>query len=80
MIIIGMASILPGAPGYVGSVEASGRVALNVFHIDKNLAMAYILTIHSLQWLTVTFWGIRGLFIEKITLSELIQIEKQKQI
>jgi glycosyltransferase 2 family protein len=78
MIIIGMASILPGAPGYVGSVEASGMVALNVFHIDKNLAMAYILTIHSLQWLTVAVWGIRGIIIEKITLPELIHIEKQK--
>lgn len=80
MIIIGMASILPGAPGYVGSVEASGLVALNVFGIDKSLAMAYILTLHSLQWLTVAFWGVRSLIAEKITFADLIRIEKQKQI
>lgn len=78
MIIIGMASILPGAPGYVGSVEASGVVALNVFKIDKTLSMAYIITIHSLQWLTVAFWGIRALVAEKVTIPELIHIEKQK--
>jgi len=37
--------------------------------IDKNLAFGYILILHIIQLLTITFWGIRGLITEKITVS-----------
>jgi uncharacterized protein (TIRG00374 family) len=79
MIIIGMGAILPTAPGYVGTVEFLGTASLVFLGINKNLAFGYIITLHLLQLLTVTFWGLRSLMVEKITLSELIRIEKQEQ-
>ncbi|MFH1368247.1 MAG: lysylphosphatidylglycerol synthase transmembrane domain-containing protein [Elusimicrobiota bacterium] len=80
MIIIGMGAILPPAPGYVGTVEFLGVMSLSILNVDKNLAFGFILTLHILQLLTISFWGIRSLIKEKITLSELIRIEKQKEI
>jgi hypothetical protein len=77
MIVIGMGAILPTAPGYVGTVEFLGTTSLVFIGINKNLAFGYIVTLHVLQLLTITFWGIRSLMAEKITLSELIRIEKK---
>jgi uncharacterized protein (TIRG00374 family) len=80
MIVIGMGAILPTAPGYVGTVEFLGTTSLSFLGINKNLAFGYIITLHVLQLLTITFWGLRSLITEKITLSELIRIEKQEKL
>lgn len=80
MIIIGMGAILPTAPGYVGTVEFLGTNALFFMGVNRNQAFGYIITLHVLQLLTVTFWGFRSLLTEKITFSELIRVEKQEQI
>lgn len=77
MIIIGMGAILPTAPGFVGTVEFLGVTSLAFLGINKNLAFGYIITLHLLQLVTVSFWGICSLVSEKITITELIKIEKE---
>lgn len=78
MIIIASGSILPTAPGYVGTVEFLGVLGLSFIGIDKNQAFGYIIVLHLLQLTTIAFWGIRSLFVEKLTFSELVRIEKQQ--
>ena len=76
MIIIGTGTMLPPAPGYVGTVEFLGVTALSFLGVNKDQAFGYIVTLHVFQILTIFFWGIHGLITEKITFSELIHIEK----
>ncbi len=78
MIIIGTGAILPTAPGYVGTVEFLGVTALSFLGVDKNQAFGYILTLHAIQLVVITAWGIRSMIVEKLTLSELIRIEKSE--
>lgn len=72
MIIIGTGSMLPTAPGFVGTVEFLGVTSLAFIGINKNLAFGYIITLHAMQLLTIFFWGITAIFKEKLTFSELI--------
>ncbi|OGS17875.1 MAG: hypothetical protein A2219_01705 [Elusimicrobia bacterium RIFOXYA2_FULL_50_26] len=77
MLVIGTGVVLPTAPGYVGTVEFLGVTSLSFIGIDKNLAFGYIITLHFLQLATVSSLGIIGMIREKITLNELIRLEKR---
>ena len=76
MIVIGTGSIIPTAPGYVGTVEFLGVTSLTFLGIDKNLAFGYIITLHFLQLATISILGIHAMIKEKLTLSELVRIHK----
>ena len=77
MIIIGMGAILPTAPGFVGTVEFLGVTSLAFLGVNKNLAFGYIITLHMIQLLTVSILGIYAMFSEKVTVTQLVKIEKQ---
>jgi hypothetical protein len=74
IIIIGMGAALPTAPGYIGTFEFLGVLALSFLGIDKNIAFGYLLTVHLVQLTTIVLCGVGCLIAEKITLGELIQI------
>jgi uncharacterized membrane protein YbhN (UPF0104 family) len=78
MIIIGTGAIIPTAPGYVGTVEFLGVTSLAFLGFDKNQSFGYIIVLHFFQLLAVCLMGIYSLTKEKITLGELIRIEKQQ--
>ena len=80
MIIIGIGSILPTAPGYVGTVEFLGVSSLTFLGFARDRSFAFIITLHLIQLAAVFFWGIRGMIKEKITFTELMKIEKSSTI
>jgi len=62
--------LIPAAPGYVGSAEASGLLILSgVFGIGSNLASAMIVLFHILSAIFVLIFGLISVFSLKIDLG-----------
>ncbi len=62
--------LIPAAPGYIGSAEASGLLIFSgIFGINANLASAMIVLFHILSALFVLVFGLISVFSLKINLS-----------
>lgn len=62
--------LIPAAPGYVGSAEASGLLILSgIFKIDSNLSSAMIVLFHVLSALFVLLFGLLSIYSLKINLG-----------
>ena len=66
--------LIPAAPGYVGSAEASGLLILSgVFNIDKNLASAMIVLFHILSAIFVLIFGLISIYSLKLNLGVILK-------
>lgn len=66
--------LIPAAPGYVGSAEASGLLILSgVFGIETNLASAMTVLFHLLSAVFVLGFGLISVFSLKINLSLILK-------
>src|SRR3989344_4193315 len=66
--------LIPAAPGYIGSAEASGLVILSgVFGIDPNLASAMTVLFHILSALFVLIFGLISIYSLKISLGVILK-------
>ncbi len=66
--------LIPAAPGYVGSAEASGLVILSgIFGINSNLASSMIVLFHLLTALFVLIFGLISIFSLKLNLGLVIK-------
>lgn len=62
--------LIPAAPGYIGSAEASGLLILSgIFGIETNLASAMTVLFHILSAVFVIAYGLVGIFNLKINLG-----------
>ncbi|MBI2597099.1 flippase-like domain-containing protein [Candidatus Daviesbacteria bacterium] len=66
--------LIPAAPGYVGSAEASGLLILSgVFNIEANLASAMIVLFHIVSAVFILMFGLISIFSLKINLGEILK-------
>lgn len=66
--------LIPAAPGYVGSAEASGLLILSgVFSINNNLASAMIVLFHILSAIFVLAFGLISVYSLKINLGLILR-------
>lgn len=51
-------TLIPAAPGYVGTFETGIRLALNgALGVPSGLALSYALLVHAALWFPITLWG-----------------------
>ncbi len=66
--------LIPAAPGYVGSAEASGLLILSgVFGVGANLASAMIVLFHIISAVFVLVYGLISIFSLKIDLNLILK-------
>lgn len=66
--------LIPAAPGYVGSAEASGLLILSgVFGIEVNLASAMVVLFHIASALFVLVFGLLAVYFLKLDLSLILR-------
>ncbi len=66
--------LIPAAPGYVGSAEASGLLILSgVFGIPPNLASAMVVLFHILSAVFVLIFGLISVYSLKIKVGSLLK-------
>jgi uncharacterized protein (TIRG00374 family) len=75
VIIIGIAGIIPTAPGYLGAFEMAGLAAFTVLGVDENSALACILIYHAMQLLVNFTLGFSSIIKAKISYSDLFKFE-----
>lgn len=64
--------LIPAAPGYVGSAEASGLLILSgVFGIEANFASAMIVLFHVTSVIFILIFGIISLYLLKLNLGDI---------
>ncbi len=56
--IVNLASILPSAPGFVGTFDLPIITILDLYNIEYGLAVAYTLVLHTTIWLSATVFGV----------------------
>ena len=58
MVVVNLGIMLPSAPGYVGTFQFFGVMAMGVFGISKETALAIAISSHLMQYLLVTAIGL----------------------
>jgi uncharacterized protein (TIRG00374 family) len=79
VIIIGMGSIIPTAPGYFGAFELMGVLALSTLSVDKDLAFICTAICHFLQLVIIFTLGGLCMLKAKITFSDLFKLAKDSE-
>ena len=65
--------LIPAAPGYIGSAEASGLLVLSgILRIDPNIASAMTVLFHINTVIFVAIFGVLSIYFLKIDLGEIL--------
>lgn len=68
--IANLVTIIPSAPGYIGTFEAAGINVLKAYGVDQAIATAYTVVLHAALWLPITVLGAWFWLREGLSLSE----------
>lgn len=70
-VLVPMATMIPSAPAYLGTIQYACVVALAMFDIGRSEALAYSLAYHASHFFPITFLGLFYLWKEHIGLGEI---------
>jgi glycosyltransferase 2 family protein len=59
---LGLSSTIPSTPGYVGVYQFVAVTVLPQFGISQSSALAYILALQAMTYITMVLWGFPGLY------------------
>jgi len=79
MLVNGLSNlftVIPGAPGAVGTFDAGGMLGMRALGVNESLAVAYVLTLHVMLWLPVTLLGGWFMLREGLRWSDLRRAEE----
>jgi glycosyltransferase 2 family protein len=74
--IVNLVTILPAAPGYIGTFDASGIAVLVAYGVDQAVATGYTLVLHVALWLPITVVGAIFMTREGIKWRDSLRTEK----
>lgn len=79
MLVNGLSNlftIIPGAPGAVGTFDAGGILGTTALGVSNSTAAAYVLTLHVVLWLPVTLLGAFFMLREGLRWGDLKKAEE----
>jgi len=71
LFALGLSVTLPQAPGFVGTFELFGTMALSLLGIPKTQGLPMVLAVHGLQFLFISVIGMLALWKEGLSLHSL---------
>lgn len=71
---ISLITMVPSAPGFVGTLQGAGTAALLVFGVPKEQGLAFSIVYHATQWVPVNVVGAFYLLREGVSLGQLSRI------
>jgi len=69
--VTALSMIIPSSPGYMGVFEGGVILSLGVFAVEREVALAYALLTHALNYVTVNLLGLIGLWQESLSYTAL---------
>jgi glycosyltransferase 2 family protein len=79
MVIVNLGTIIPSAPGFVGTFQVFCVLSLGAFGVSEPQGVNYGLVLNIGEYLLVTGLGILALLGEQIKLTDVIDPDKQQQ-
>lgn len=73
MVIVNLGTLIPSAPGFVGTFQLFCWISLGMFGVTKEVAVSYGLVLNVSEYLPVTLLGIVFLAMENLTLKTMVQ-------
>lgn len=68
--VVNLTTVLPSAPGYIGTFDAPGIAILVLYGINESLAGAYTLVLHTILWLPSVLFGLLIMLREGVRWSD----------
>ena len=65
--VMNLATIIPSAPGYVGTFDLAGIKILTGYGVPQTLATAYTLVLHGALWFPITILGAYYMWREQVS-------------
>jgi uncharacterized protein (TIRG00374 family) len=77
--IVNLITIIPAAPGYIGTFDASGIAVLTAYGVNKATAAGYTIVLHVALWLPITLLGAYFMAREGIKWSDALRKEDETE-
>lgn len=74
LVAISLVTMVPSAPGFVGTLQGAGTAALVVFGVPKEQGLTFSIVYHATQWVPVNIVGAVFLFREGLSFGQLSRI------
>jgi uncharacterized protein (TIRG00374 family) len=74
LVAISLVTMIPSAPGFVGTLQGAGTAALAVFGVPKEQGLTFSIVYHATQWAPVNIVGAIYLLREGLSLGQLSRI------
>ena len=74
LVAISLVTMVPSAPGFVGTLQGAGTAALAVFGVPKEQGLTFSIVYHATQWVPVNVVGVVYLLREGLSLGQLSRI------
>lgn len=76
LVIMAIGTMIPSAPGFIGTLQYAGVLALSQLGVERDLALSFTLIYHASQWLPVTGIGLIFFFREQVGLRRLSALRR----
>ena len=77
--IVNLIGIIPAAPGYIGTFDASGIAVLLAYGVDRAVAAGYTIVLHVALWLPITLVGAWYMTREGVHWSDAMRREEEAE-
>ncbi|MDA8188524.1 MAG: lysylphosphatidylglycerol synthase transmembrane domain-containing protein [Dehalococcoidales bacterium] len=71
LVMVNLGTMLPSAPGYVGTFQLFGVLALSAFGVRRELALSVVIVSHTMQYVLVTAIGLFFFWRQNLSLRRL---------
>jgi hypothetical protein len=74
LVAICLVTMVPSAPGFIGTLQGAGTAALLAFGVPKEQGLAFSIVYHATQWVPTNVVGAAYLLHEGLSLRQLSQL------
>ncbi len=74
LVVMAIGTMIPAAPGYVGTLQAAGTLALVQYRVTQSSAFSFTVLYHAGQWLPVTVVGLWYFMRQNLSLRRLSEV------
>ncbi len=74
LVIMAIGTMIPSAPGYIGTLQYAGTLALLQYGVERPLALSFTLLYHASQWIPVTGLGLILFLRERLSLGQISRL------
>ncbi|MCA9729636.1 MAG: flippase-like domain-containing protein, partial [Candidatus Eisenbacteria bacterium] len=72
LVVMAIGTMIPSAPGFIGTLQYAGTLALKQYGVDPSLALSFTLIYHASQWFPVTGLGFFYFVRQQMSLKGLV--------